>query len=92
MPVRRRYPHDVFELLAIFLQGTWVARQIVFAIELHRVNEDTNYHDICPGSRFIDQLHMAIVQVAHGWDKGDTFTFLTRPTNMLTQQRQGFYD
>lgn len=81
-----------FELLAIFLQGTWVARQIVFAIELHRVNEDTDYHNICTGSRFIDQLHMAVVQVAHGWNKGDTFTFLTCTADMLAQQRQSFYD
>ena len=73
-----------FELLAIFLQGTWIARQIVFAIELHRVNEDTDHHDICPGSRFIDQLHMPVVQIAHGRDQCNTFTFLTCTADMLT--------
>jgi hypothetical protein len=35
---------------------------------------------------------MAVVQVAHGGDQCDTFTFLTRATDMLAKQRQGFND
>ncbi len=81
-----------FELLAIFLEGARIACQIVGAVKLHWVNEDTHHHDICPRTRLIDQLHMAVMQIAHGWDQGDTFTFLTRATNMLAEQRQGFND
>jgi hypothetical protein len=35
---------------------------------------------------------MAVVQIAHGRDEGDTFTFLTCTADMLAQQRQSFYD
>jgi hypothetical protein len=91
-PEKRRCPRGAFELLAIFLQGARVARQVVRAVKLHWVNEDTDHHDICTGFRFVDQLHMAVMQVAHGGDQCDTFTFLTRATDMLAKQRQGFND
>jgi hypothetical protein len=90
--VRRQYPRGVFELLAIFLQGARVACQIVGAVKLHGVHEDTDHHDICTGSGFVNQLHMAVMQVAHGRDQCDTFTFLTRAADMLAKQRQGFND
>ena len=82
----------LFELLAVFLQGTRVARQVVCAVKLHGVYEDTDHHDICTGSCFVDKLHMAVMQVAHGRDQCDTFTFLTRATDVLAKQRQGFND
>jgi hypothetical protein len=70
-----------FELLAIFLQSARVASQVVSAVKLHWVNEDTDHHDICTGFRLVDQFHMAVMQVAHGGDQCDTFTFLVRTTD-----------
>ncbi|MNN61984.1 hypothetical protein D3C81_1772500 [compost metagenome] len=54
------------QLFAIFLQRTRVAHQIVRAVKLHRVNENAGDHYIRSSPGFIDQLHMTIVQVAHG--------------------------
>ena len=82
----------LFQLLAIFLQRTRIARQVVRAVKLHRINEDTDHHDICTGFRFVDQFHMAVMQVTHGRDQCDTFTFLSCTANMLAKQRQGFND
>ncbi|MNS56012.1 hypothetical protein D3C72_888610 [compost metagenome] len=81
-----------FELFTIFLQRARVARQIVGTIELHRVNENRHHDDIGAGFRFVDQFHVAIMQIAHGRDQGDTFTLLTQAANVLTQQWQGFND
>lgn len=92
MQVRKRYPRGVFELLAIFLQGTRVACQIVCAVKLHGVHEDIDHHDICPCTGFVDELHVAVMQIAHGRDQCDTFTFLSRAADMLAKQRQGFND
>jgi hypothetical protein len=78
------------QLFAIILQGARIARQVVGAVKLHRVDENTDHHHIRAGFGFINQLHMTIMQVAHRRDQRDTLTFLTQTADMLAQQRQGF--
>ena len=78
---RRRRSKDkvdlaLVQLFAILLQGARIARQIVRAVKLHRIHEDTDHHDIRAGFGFIDQLHMAIVQVAHGGNQRNALAFL----------------
>lgn len=80
------------QLFTIFLQRARITHQIVRPIKLHRIDENADDHHISPGFCLIDQLHMAVVQVAHGGNQCDAFTFLTQTTNMLAQQRQGFND
>lgn len=77
------------QLFTIFLQRARIAHQIVRPVKLHRVDENADDHHICPGFCLIDQLHMAVVQVAHGGNQCDAFAFLTQTANMLAQQRQG---
>ena len=64
------------QLFAIVLQGTRIARQILGAVELHRVDEDTGHHHIRAGFGGINQLHMTIVQVAHGGNQRNALAFL----------------
>ncbi len=80
------------QLFTIFLQRARIAHQIVRSVKLHRVDENADDHHISPRFCLIDQLHMAVVQVAHGGNQSDAFAFLTQTTNMLAQQRQGFND
>ncbi len=89
---RREHQIDAAEgqLLAVFLQRARVARQIVRPIELHRIDEDAHHHHVGAGARFIDQRHMAVVQVAHGRHQRDAFAFLAPAADLLTQHRQGF--
>ncbi len=82
----------LFQLFAIFLQRARVARQVVGTVELHRVNKNTHHHHIGAGFGFVHQLHVAVMQVAHGRHQRDTFTFLAQTANVLAQQRQGFND
>ncbi len=53
----------LFQLLAIFLQRTRIARQVVRAVKLHGLTKILSHHDICTGFRFVDQFHMAVMQV-----------------------------
>ena len=78
------------QLFAVFLQGPWVTSQVLRAVELHRVNENTDDDHIGAGFGFVDQLHVAIMQVAHGRYQRHTLAFHTQAANLLTQQRQGF--
>ena len=78
------------QLFTIFLQCARITHQIVRSVKLHRVDENAGDYHISPGFCLIDQLHMAVVQISHGGNQCDAFTFLTQTTNMLAQQRQGF--
>ena len=64
------------QLFAIVLQGTRIARQILGAVKLHWVDEDTCHHDIRAGFSGINQLHLAIVQVAHGGNQRNALALL----------------
>ena len=90
----RRREHEIHfafvQLFAIFLQRSWVAYQIVRAVKLHWVHENTDHHDVSARFRFLNQFHMTIVQVAHRWHQRNAFTVLAQAANMLSQQRQGF--
>ncbi|MNI70043.1 hypothetical protein D3C73_1258300 [compost metagenome] len=57
---------------------------------MHRIDENTDYHDIGARAGFINKLHMTFVQVAHGRHQRDAFPILTPAADLLTQQRQGF--
>ncbi len=78
------------QLFAVFLQGAWVPSQVLRAVELHRVNENTDDDHIGAGFGFVDQLHVAIMQVAHGRYQRHALAFHTQAANLLAQQWQGF--
>ncbi len=78
------------QLFAIILQGARIARQVVGAVKLHRIDENTDHHHVRAGFSLINQLHMTIMQVAHRRNQRDTLTFLTQTADMLTQQQHGF--
>jgi len=42
------------------------------------------------GFRFVNQLHMAIVEVAHSRHQRNALALTAQPADMLAQQRQGF--
>jgi len=42
------------------------------------------------GFRFVNQLHMAIVQVAHGRHQRNALALTAQSADVLAQQRQGF--
>ena len=78
------------QLFAVFLQGAGVPSQVLRAVELHRVNENTDDDHIGAGFGFVDQLHVAIMQVAHGRYQRHALAFHTQAANLLAQQWQGF--
>src|SRR4029077_697699 len=57
--------------LGIRFQRSWVLVQVVFTIELERVDEDADDDDVALGAGEIDQPLMPFMERTHRWHKPD---------------------
>jgi hypothetical protein len=64
--------------LRVFLEGTWVALEVLTGPELQRIDEDAHHHQISATLRFVNQGQMALVQRAHGRHERDPLSIQPR--------------
>ena len=57
--------------LEILCGRTWVMLEVVATIELQRVHEDADHHNVAHLLRFVDEHEVAVVQSAHRGDEPD---------------------
>ncbi|MNM84060.1 hypothetical protein D3C81_961350 [compost metagenome] len=72
-------------------EGARVLVEVFASTELQRVDENARHHEVRPLGGFGHQRHVAAVQVAHGWHKGDAFAFATGSGHGGPQFAYGFY-
>jgi hypothetical protein len=44
--------------------------------KLHRIDENTNHHDVSQFRRFLHQIQMALMEASHGWNKANGMALL----------------
>ena len=55
----------------VIVDRAWICIEVVAAVELQRVDEDADHHDIGMAASLIDQCQVTRVQRPHGGDQCD---------------------